>query len=375
MSIKPIQILLIEDDEIDRTLVQRLLGPTYTVREAATGKAGRALLDAPEKCCDLILLDYRLPDTDSFELLRYAVKGEIPVIVLTGEERPDVIVEAMQEGALDYLLKGQLTKDGLQRAIANGLEKAELRRSIAAQQQQIALQAQALAEQNRQIRALASAVTLAEQRERKRVAQILHDHVQQLLYGVQMRLQLLVSDLADETSEVVVRNLGESTRLLDDAIGAARSLSVDLSPPVLHDEGIDVALQWLAVHMERVHGLVIHLDIENGYNYPVANEDIYVLIFQLVRELLFNVVKHANVKEAHLRLCSEDDRHKIIVEDEGVGFKADEIVQPKWSPEQGYGLYSVRERLALFGGELKVQSHPGNGARVTIVLPAEIHVA
>ncbi|MCB0110287.1 MAG: response regulator, partial [Caldilineaceae bacterium] len=157
MSIKPIQILLIEDDEVDRTLVQRLLGPTYAVREAATGKAGRALLDAPEKCCDLILLDYRLPDTDSFELLRHAVKGEIPVIVLTGEERPDVIVEAMQEGALDYLLKGQLTKDGLQRAITNGLEKAELRRSIAAQQQQIALQAQALAEQNRQIRALASA--------------------------------------------------------------------------------------------------------------------------------------------------------------------------------------------------------------------------
>ncbi|MCB0083820.1 MAG: hypothetical protein KDE47_22930, partial [Caldilineaceae bacterium] len=201
------------------------------------------------------------------------------------------------------------------------------------------------------------------------------DHVQQLLYGVQMRLQLLVSDLADETSRAIVRNLGESTRLLDDAIGAVRSLSVDLSPPVLHDEGIDVALQWLAVHMERVHGLVFHLDIENGYNYPVANEDIYVLIFQLVRELLFNVVKHANVREAHHRLCSEDGRHKIVVEDEGVGFTADEIVQPKWSPEQGYGLYSVRERLALFGGELKVQSHPGNGAQVTIVLPADIHVA
>jgi len=374
MGTEPIHILLIEDDEIDRTLVHRLLGSGYRIQEAATGGQARLLLDDNVNRADLVLLDYRLPDADNFELLRHAVQSDIPVIVLTGEERPDVIVEAMQEGALDYLLKDQLTKDSLERAIANGLEKTELKRNVVAQQQKIALQAQTLVEQNIKIRALASAVTLAEQRERKRVAQILHDHVQQLLYGVQMRLQLLTGDLADETPELIVRNLGESARLLDDAIEAARSLSVDLSPPVLPDEGVDIALKWLTAHMARVHGLTVDLQVEDGYDYPIQTEELYVLIFQLVRELLFNVVKHANVKEARVHLYSQDGRHKITVEDEGVGFDMGMVVQPKWKPEQGYGLYSVRERLALFGGEFEIDSHPGNGARVTIMLPQTLDV-
>lgn len=375
MRMQPIEILLIEDDEVDRTLVRRLLNIDYRLQEAPTGKAGRTILANPAQRPDLILLDYRLPDANSFELLRNAVNREIPVIVLTGEERPDIIVEAMQEGAFDYLLKVQLTKDILQRAISNALEKAELRQSVAAQQRQIALQAQTLVEQNRQIRELASAVTLAEQRERKRVAQMLHDHIQQLLYGIQMRLHLLNSDLGNNAPELVTQNLNESKRLLDDAISATRSLSVDLSPPMLHDEGMDVALKWLAAHMERVHGLSVDLRIDTNYTYLIANEDLYVLIFQLVRELLFNVVKHANVQEASLRLCHEDGRHKIIVEDQGVGFEAGQIVQPHWQPEKGYGLYSIRERLALFGGTLQIDTHPGNGARAAITLPENLDLS
>ncbi|MEZ4615956.1 MAG: ATP-binding protein [Caldilineaceae bacterium] len=151
-----------------------------------------------------------------------------------------------------------------------------------------------------------------------------------------------------------------------------RSLSVDLGPPILKDEGIDVALQWLAAHMERVHGLTVDLQISEEYEYSTESENLYVLIFQLVRELLFNVVKHANVKEARVRLFTEANRQKIAVEDEGIGFEMGHVVQPKWKPEQGYGLYSVRERLALFGGKMEVDSHPGNGARITITLPEQV---
>lgn len=368
----PVKILLIEDDEIDRTLVRRLLGSAYLLNEAATGRMGRELLTDQDDPPDLVLLDYRLPDLDSFELLREAVALEIPVIVLTGVERTDIIVEAMQEGAQDYLLKDELTKNGLQRAISNGMEQAELKRNVALQQRQIAKQAKALEEQNRQIRTLASAVTLAEQRERKRVAQILHDHVQQLLYGVQMRLQLLASDLPNDASAPVYEHLVESTRLITDAVDATRSLAVDLSPPMLKDEGIDVALQWLVSQMERIHNLHVELHVEDAFEYNVKSEDLYVLIFQLVRELLFNVIKHANVLEVDLYLYEENDRKRITVEDKGVGFEFDHMVRAKWKPEQGYGLYSVRERIALFGGQLLVDSHPGNGARVTIVLPDEV---
>ncbi|MCB9149894.1 MAG: response regulator [Caldilineaceae bacterium] len=365
-------ILLIDDDAIDREQVRRLLDQNFVLAEATNGHEGLAAIQ--QQAPDLVLLDYRLPDVDSFELLEQLVAAEAPVIVLTGEEHPDVIVAAMQRGAHDYLFKGQLSRVSLERAIHNALEKAAMRSDLASQQRQLIEQAEMLVEQNRQIRTLASAVTLAEQRERKRIAQILHDHVQQLLYGVQMRLHLLTTDTKEGALASVQENLAQSAKLLRQAIDSTRSLAVDLSPPVLHDEGVQVALQWLVAHIERVHGLHVELQVEPDFEYNVQSEELYVLIFQLVRELLFNVVKHANVNNALVRLYSQDERKLIAVEDEGVGFEAGQVVKPKWQPEQGYGLYSVRERLALFGGQLEVDSHPGNGARITVILPESIAI-
>lgn len=365
MTGERINLLLIEDDEIDRELVRRLIGQTYELHEATNGSDGLATLANQRP--QLVLLDYRLPDIDSFDLLDQLVADDIPVIILTGEENPEVIVTAMRKGAEDYLLKTNLSRDTLEWAVHGALEKAQLQRSVKEQQQQLHRQAQQLAERNQQIRALASALTLAEQRERKRIAQILHDYVQQLLYGVQMRLHLLTQDLPQDGTTTMQNDLETATGLVEDAIASTRSLAVDISPPVLKDDGVGVALQWLATQMEQIHSL--HVDLQIVADYRVQQEELHILIFQLVRELLFNVVKHANVQEARVRLFDENGQYKITVEDEGIGFDANQVVQPKWKPEQGYGLYSVRERLALFGGQLYVDSHPGNGARVTIILP------
>lgn len=369
MTSEQMQLLLIDDDEIDRELVRRLIGKSYTLIEAKNGEEGMALYKA--KFPDIILLDYRLPDINSFTILDYMTAHDVPVIVLTGEEQPDIIVEAMQKGAHDYLLKSHISQVRLEQAVENALEKAALRRNVIAQQHQIAEQTQVLREQNRQIRTLASAVTLAEQRERKRIAQVLHDHVQQLLYGVQMRMHLLIEDIPSSATELLRDNLSEASSLIHDAIDAARSLSVDLSPPVLKDEGINIALEWLAAHMKRIHDLQVDLQVEPDFDYHVESEELYVLIFQLVRELLFNVVKHANVKSARLHLFIEEGNHKILVEDKGVGFEGAQVVQPYWNPKQGYGLYSIRERLTLFDGSLDIDSTIGNGARITINLPSD----
>ncbi|MEZ4711764.1 MAG: response regulator [Caldilineaceae bacterium] len=241
MAVAKTQILLIEDDAIDREQVRRLLNHEYGLEEAVSGKAGLAASEKQPP--DLVLLDFHLPDADSLDLLEHFVANDVPVIVLTGEERPDIIVAAMQRGAQDYLLKGQLSQVSLEQALNNALEKAAMRRDIANQQAQLVQQAELLVEQYRQIRTLASAVTLAEQGERKRIAQILHDHVQQLLYGVQMRMHLITADTGQAASTMVQKNLAESTRLLKQAINSTRSLAVDLSPPVLRNEGIEVALQ------------------------------------------------------------------------------------------------------------------------------------
>jgi signal transduction histidine kinase len=347
-----VDLLLVDDDEIDRELVRRLLGTKYAVREVSTGSEALAVSALQKPDC--VLLDYRLPDLDGLQLLPYFISVYIPVIVLTGEESPSVIVQAMQLGAQDYLVKGQLSQVALDHAITNAIEKVAMRRD--------------LEQKNRQLRELASSLTLAEQRERRRISQVLHDHLQQTLYGIQMRAHLITLDTADH---LAVQEHVEALELLtQDAIRMARNLTVELSPPVLHNDGLAAAFRWLANHMADTYALTVVVDAETDYHSP--SQDLQVLLFQLIRELLFNVVKHSGVNEAEVALLEEGDQVIIRVTDHGRGFDPARLADVGRG-HAGFGLYSVRERLALFGGQLSLDAKPGAGVRATIAVPKYLH--
>lgn len=365
-------LLLVDDNELDRLLVRRLLPRGYTVREAATAKAAREAFRAERP--DLVLLDYRLPDADGLTLLPEFAKTLVPVVMLTGIEAPETVVAAMQAGAQDYLVKNHLDAETLARALANALEKGRLRRFVAEQQRALAEQAAALEAKNREITALASALTLAEQAERRRLSDLLHDHVQQLLFAAKLGLNALVG----ASSEAERRRHAENTeRALDQAIAATRELAVDLTPPVLDREDLDVALRWLAQHMRDSYGLQV--DVEVGGVCRIPARELRVLLLQLVRELLFNVVKHAGVKRATVRIDRRGKRCWISVSDEGRGFDpeaqralAEGAVAGGRGFPAGFGLYSVRERLELLGGGLEVSSRPGGGTTVTLFAPVSV---
>jgi signal transduction histidine kinase len=297
-----------------------------------------------------VLLDYRLPDIDGLHLLPEFTRAYIPVIILTGEESPEVIVQAMQQGAQDYLVKAHLSRIALEHALTNAIEKVGLKRNVE--------------EKNRQVRELASALTLAEQRERQRISQILHDHVQQMLYGIQMRSQLISLDAPADAG--LRDHLDALERLVTDAIRATRTLAAELSPPVLQTEGLAAALEWLAQNMAELHGLRVETDLRADCR--KTNSDLCVLLFQLVRELLFNVVKHAGVQSAKLAMWEQDDHLAVCVADTGCGFELEVIRKPR-DHTAGFGLYSVSERLSLFGGRLEIESKPGDGVRATIIVP------
>lgn len=346
-----IELLLVDDDEVDRELVCRLLSTAHIVREAAT--ASEALAIAETHRPDCVLLDYRLPDVDGLQMLPVFTRAYLPVIILTGEESPEIIVQAMQQGAQNYLVKNTLTQISLLHAITGAIEKVALKRDVE--------------EKNRQLRRLASALTLAEQRERRRVSQILHDHVQQILYGIQMRSQLIALDAAPD--ERVRDHLAALQTLVAEAIRTTRTLTVELSPPVLQNEGLAAALQWLASHMAEHYGLQVSLEIVTDYQ--GSNDDLRMLLFQLVRELLFNVVKHAGVQQASVSVAEEGENLVICVADCGRGFDALHRPAGSSSSGSGFGLYSVRERLALFGGQLQVDAVPGQGVHATVIVPRE----
>ncbi len=211
-----------------------------------------------------------------------------------------------------------------------------------------------------QLRALAGELTLAEQRERMRLAQILHDGLQQLLVAAKFHAATA------ERSRDIQKAVAEITDLLDDAIQTSRSLTSELSPPVLREGGLVPAVEWLVRWMHDKHGLDVRLTVRD--NIDPLSEPVLLLLFQAIRELLFNVVKHAFVKIAEIELSMNDDQIEVSVRDEGVGFNI-ELLDSKRTDSGGFGLFSIRERLNLFGGCMEIFSSPGSGSVFKMLVP------
>jgi PAS domain S-box-containing protein len=258
----------------------------------------------------------------------------------------------------------RLTMDELDHRVQERTQ--ELSRTIAALQNEVAqrtLAEQNLLERSEQLRLLSSELTLAEQRERQRLAQILHDGLQQILVGAKFRLALMQRSTGLNLQQAAAE-LGD---LMDEAIETSRSLTVELSPPILHDFGLVPALEWLARWMRDKHGLTLDLSANTRIE-PIA-EDVMVLLFQATRELLFNVVKHAGVKAARIQLTQVDGRVQVVVADEGAGFNPAQL-RAAGGSTGGFGLFSIRERIHLLGGNLAIDSAPGEGSRVTLTAPS-----
>ncbi len=213
-----------------------------------------------------------------------------------------------------------------------------------------------------QLRALAGELTLAEQRERRRIAQLLHDNLQQLLVGAKFRMSAL-----GLSSDPEVRSAGIAVgALLEEAIRSSRSLTAEISPPILYEQGLVPAMRWLVGWIAEKHGLTVELHSETVS--PKLDEDVNVLLFESVREILFNVVKHAGVAAAHVDVRCAQGKLRIIVTDQGSGFDP-ESVRASEASGGGFGLFSIRERLGLLGGELQIDSSPGMGTRLTLSAP------
>lgn len=213
-----------------------------------------------------------------------------------------------------------------------------------------------------QIRHLASELSLAEERERRRIAQILHDDIQQMLVAVQIMLQMQSWDSETEGEREALKKADE---YLAQTLTATRELSSELSAPAITSRAVQDSLALLASFMEERYGLVVALSA--GEAGEIADEDLRGVVIRLVRELLFNVVKHAGVRRAQLAAWREGDDLFICVRDKGQG-----LVPQMLDPERtgaGLGLASMGERLALFGGELDVDAAPGSGTKVTIRVP------
>jgi PAS domain S-box-containing protein len=211
------------------------------------------------------------------------------------------------------------------------------------------------------LRKLASELVMAEERERKRIAGVLHDEIAQTLAAARMRLDLLAGIPPDQQEAMT-----EAKALLLQSIQETRALMSDIGNPLLFDMGLKAACDALAKRLMGRHPVRIDCDIRDAYKH--LDPDVKTILYQVVRESLNNVVKHSNAQNAHVRIDMENGNYRVTVADDGAGFDPRVLGAP--TAEGGFGLYSMRERLLAIDGSLRIESAPGRGTVVTAILPA-----
>jgi len=234
-------------------------------------------------------------------------------------------------------------------------------------QEQIAeriLAEQKLREYHQKLRSLASQIALAGQHERRKIATELHDQVGQNLAVILMQLESLRQENAGTNTD---QPLAKACQLLETTIQETRTMVFDLGSPVLYRDGFVAAVRdWLTEHVEKLHE--IRCNFSDDGQPKRLDQDILVLLFQSVREILLNVVKHAQAKNIRVAITKENDYIKVIIEDDGVGFETE---RNGFIPGRtgGFGLFSIRERFDHFHGKLEIQSEPGQGTKVSLTAP------
>jgi signal transduction histidine kinase len=211
-----------------------------------------------------------------------------------------------------------------------------------------------------QLRALVTKLSVVEEQERKRISEVLHDNIIQNLAISKMRLSSIHAD-TDISGEIKgVRDL------IDGAIKYTRTLTFELSPPVLSELGLKPAIEWLTEQFRKNHGLSIGLEMDDIPKN--LKSETSILLFKAIRELLFNVVKHSRVKNAEVSVKIAEGDILISVRDKGIGFDASRLESCLF--EIGcYGILNIRERINYLGGSFYLDSKEGRGTRITISIP------
>jgi PAS domain S-box-containing protein len=213
-----------------------------------------------------------------------------------------------------------------------------------------------------QLKALVTQLSSTEEHERRRIATALHENIGQILALIRIELGSLTESVSSAEACNEIRQI---RALIDEVIQFVRTLTVDLSPPMLYELGFHAALQRLAEQFREKYNIRFHFisDGERG----LIDQGMSILLYNVVRELMVNIVKHGKAKIAKVSVMEYADEIKIIVEDDGIGFDTTRL-RPDGSNE-GFGILNIAERLSSIGGRIEIQSAPNTGTTVLLAVP------
>jgi len=259
--------------------------------------------------------------------------------------------EELQKAKDDLELKVQQRTEELNSAVGRLQEEVNERRE--AEKTVIFYQ--------QQLRALLSKLSLAEEQERRRISEHIHDNISQNLAISKMNIETLQEEFLPAAGK-----LKETQELIEQTIKFIRSLTFELSPPILHELGLNAAVEWLAEKVQERYGIIVECDTDSKFK--VLKGETGILLFRTIRELLNNIIKHSKAESARVSIQGYGDYMEIRVEDDGVGFDVSEISDYLIKGES-FGIASIRERISYMNGNFEISSSPGEGTKVRIIVP------
>lgn len=367
----PMNILILEDSEADAELVQRELRRAGFHFRACWAPDMASFAVALERSApDVVLADYALPGFDGLAALTLARQrwGDVPFIIVSGAIGEELAIDTLKAGSTDYVLKQRLSRLGpvVQRALVEARAWAEkrqaeeaLREANATLESKVAQRTTELQRRTQQLQRLTLELLQTEERERRRIAVLLHEGLQQQIAGARFHLSTVRGRVKDARMRA---DIEEVEAVLKDTIEQSRSLSRDLNPAMVHMNDLAEVLHWLAGRVRAQQGLNIRLEVRGDM--MLRSEGLALFLFLAVEEMLFNVARHAQVREAAVHVRRIGSCVCLSVSDRGRGFDSRVLKETS-----GVGLFSIRERTELLGGRLKVRSAKGKGSRISIMVP------
>jgi len=348
----PLRVLHLEDSELDHELALAHLrrgGLDVACRRVETREQFEAALAEP---WDLILSDYNLPGFSGIQALKILRQRrlELPFVLVSGEIGEDTAVDAMRNGASDYLLKHNLAR--LVPAVEHAIEAAETRRARAAADRDLQASRQQLSDLARHLQTSIEA-------ERAAIAREIHDDVGGSLTALKFDLDWIRrrADTPEMQKRVV-----EALELLTHAIDASKRVMHNLRPSILED-GLVPALQWMARNFERRTGIECRL--QAPAEPPQLPAGVPLVAYRTAQEALTNISKHAQATRAVIDLSLGAGVLSLEISDNGRGMTGADRAKAR-----SFGLRGLQERAATVGGWIDLSSQPG-GTHLILSVPLD----
>ncbi len=335
-------ILVVEDDPAVRDYLQELFSSNgYLVRTASTGKEALSIL--ANEYFPLLITDLMLPDLLGTEILKYVQQQEInsAVLIMTGFGSVESVIEALRQGAYDYITK-PFSPQILLHRVARALEKIHMKEIT---------------------RDISSKIVYAAEEERRRISRDVHDVLGQALAVIKLTLKAIRNKVPASEKEILSDIDGLSSHV-EDTMNEISRITKNLNPSYVAELGFSKAIRLYIETFSKKTGIQVHSSLPDSFSFQDPQQNIH--LYRIAQEGLTNVAKHSGATKVELNLKVADGLAHFSVEDNGKGFD-----KPQEDKLLGLGLIGMKERAAILGGRLSIESIPGHKTIIRVEVPYE----